>query len=135
MTISNTIIQIKKSGATGNVPSSLGYGELALNYADGKLYYKNSSGVITYISTGGGGGSSSNSFATVIANSTSLFATNSNDILNFVAGNNISISANTQTKSITINSTATSSGGFPYVDLGFVTDTPASGSFDAGVLP
>ena len=39
--MSNTAIQLKKSGATGNTPSGLSYGELALNYADGKLYYGN----------------------------------------------------------------------------------------------
>lgn len=39
-------ITIKKSALVGNVPSSLAFGELALNYADGKLYYKNSSNSI-----------------------------------------------------------------------------------------
>ena len=41
--MSNTTIQLKRSSNTGNVPdtSSITYGELALNYADGKLYYKN----------------------------------------------------------------------------------------------
>jgi hypothetical protein len=39
--MANTIIQLKNSGATGNVPGSLAPGELAINYADGKLYYGN----------------------------------------------------------------------------------------------
>jgi len=39
--MSNTIIQIKNSGASGNVPDSLSPGELAINYFDGKLYYGN----------------------------------------------------------------------------------------------
>ncbi len=41
--MANTIIQLKNSGATGNVPVALTPGELAINYADGKLYYGNSS--------------------------------------------------------------------------------------------
>ncbi len=35
--MSNTSIQLKKSGHTGNVPSSLSHGEVAINYADGFL--------------------------------------------------------------------------------------------------
>jgi hypothetical protein len=53
--MANTI-KIKSSGLASNVPSSLEYGELALNYADGKIFYKNSSNVIknitdTYVGT------------------------------------------------------------------------------------
>lgn len=40
--MSNTVIQIKGSGVTGNVPASLQPGELAINYVDGKLFYGNS---------------------------------------------------------------------------------------------
>lgn len=43
--MSNTIT-IKKSGSNGNVPLTLEHGELALNYADGALYYKDSADVI-----------------------------------------------------------------------------------------
>lgn len=43
--MSNTI-KIKNSGTSSAVPSSLEYGELGLNYADGKLYYKNSANTI-----------------------------------------------------------------------------------------
>lgn len=52
----NTTIQIKSSGTVSNVPSavSLANGELALNYADEKLYFKNSSGVVKSFSTTGG---------------------------------------------------------------------------------
>ena len=39
--MANTTIQIKNSGAIGNVPSTLSPGELAINYADGKLFYGN----------------------------------------------------------------------------------------------
>ena len=44
--MSNTAIQLKKSGATGNTPSGLAYGEVALNYADGKIFYKTSTNTI-----------------------------------------------------------------------------------------
>ena len=40
--MANTVIQLKNSGASGNTPGTLQPGELAINYADGKLYYKNS---------------------------------------------------------------------------------------------
>jgi hypothetical protein len=105
--MANTNIQLKKSGATGNVPPSLAYGELALNYADGRLYYKNASGTITYIQSG----TSANSFATINSNSSLILATSATDTLSFVAGNNISISTDTINKTITINSTATGNGG------------------------
>lgn len=43
--MANTI-QIKRSATTTVTPSTLAFGELALNYADGKLFYKNSSSAI-----------------------------------------------------------------------------------------
>jgi len=51
------IIKLKRSAVAAAVPSSLEFGELALNYnvADGKLYYKNSAGTIVAFATGGGG--------------------------------------------------------------------------------
>ena len=51
-----TPIIVYNSGTATNVPSSgnLAFGELALNYADGKLYYKNSGGVVTSFSSGSG---------------------------------------------------------------------------------
>jgi len=47
-------IVLKKSAVTGKVPlaSDLDYGELALNYADGKLYYKSVADAINEISGG-----------------------------------------------------------------------------------
>lgn len=54
----NKII-LKKSSIPAKVPvpSDLVYGELALNYADGVLYYKNAANEISSISGGGGGSS------------------------------------------------------------------------------
>lgn len=46
-------IVLKKSSVVGKVPTTadLDYGEVALNYADGRLYYKTSSNTIEYFST------------------------------------------------------------------------------------
>lgn len=54
--MANTTIQIKRSGTALSVPSavSLANGELALNFADEKLYFKNSNGVVRSFSTTGG---------------------------------------------------------------------------------
>lgn len=46
--MSNTI-KIKKSNSAGATPNTLEYGELAINYEDGKLYYKDSSNNIKNI--------------------------------------------------------------------------------------
>jgi cytoskeletal protein CcmA (bactofilin family) len=96
--MSNTNIQLRKSGVAGNVPDSLAYGELALNYADGKLYYKNGDGVITYISSG----ATTNSFATINANSSLVIATSNTDILSLASANNITIESDGVSKTITI---------------------------------
>lgn len=103
--MANTILQVKKSGVTGNVPPSLAYGELALNYADGKLYYKAANGSITFIQSGDG--STTDSFATINANSSLILATSPTDTLSIIPGNNITISTDTIGKSITINSNST----------------------------
>lgn len=39
--MTNTVL-IKRSGTSSVTPSSLQSGEIAINYADGKLFYKNS---------------------------------------------------------------------------------------------
>lgn len=54
-------VLLKKSSVAAKVPlpSDLDYGELAINYADGKLYFKNSSNQIQAFSQGAGGSSGS----------------------------------------------------------------------------
>ena len=94
--MSNTAIQLKKSGVSGNTPSGLSFGEVALNYADGKLYYKNSLGGTSYITN-------QYSFDTINSNNSLIFAGSGSDTLSFAAGNNITITTNTTTKTITIN--------------------------------
>jgi hypothetical protein len=96
--MANTIIQLKKSGTAGNAPSSLNIGELAINYADGKLFYKNSLGNISSIESG----ISANSFATINVNSTLILASSNTDILNIQSGNNINIIGDSIDKKITI---------------------------------
>lgn len=39
-------IQLKRNGTAAATPSSLLHGELALNYADGKLFWKDAAGTI-----------------------------------------------------------------------------------------
>ena len=50
---------LKKSSVTGKIPlaADLDYGELAINYTDGKLFYKTSSNSIAELSGSGAGGS------------------------------------------------------------------------------
>jgi hypothetical protein len=50
--MANTI-KIKNSGTASAAPSTLEHGELGLNYADGKLFYKNSSNTIVEFGSGG----------------------------------------------------------------------------------
>jgi hypothetical protein len=50
------VIKLKNSGTANSAPASLEVGELAINYADGKIYYKNSSNVIVEFSSASGSG-------------------------------------------------------------------------------
>lgn len=96
----STTIKVKKSGVTGNIPSnaSLEYGELALNYADGILYYKNPSNVISFIS-----GSVANTFETINANGTLIISDSNTDILSLQAGDGLHISGDGITDTVTFS--------------------------------
>ena len=51
-------VRIRRSTTAAAVPSSLQSGEIAINEADGKLYYRAApSGTVTQLASGGGGGS------------------------------------------------------------------------------
>ena len=91
---SNTVIQVKKSGTTGNTPASLNYGELALNWADGKLYYKNGVGIKAIYNQ--------KTFSTINANSTLVLAGSYTDTLNFIGNNGITITGNAINSQVTI---------------------------------
>jgi hypothetical protein len=49
--MANTI-KLKRTSTPSSTPSSLEYGELAINYADGKIFYKNSSNNIVEFTSG-----------------------------------------------------------------------------------
>jgi len=94
----STTIRIKKSGITSNTPGALEFGELAINYADGRLFYKDATGNIQQFTSGSG----VNSFETVNANGSLLIADSNTDILNINAGTGIDISGNTINDTFTI---------------------------------
>jgi hypothetical protein len=48
MKMSN-IIKIKRSGDEGATPSDLELGEIAINYKDGKIFYKSDEGIIEFL--------------------------------------------------------------------------------------
>jgi hypothetical protein len=97
----NTVIQLKKSSTPSSIPSDLANGELAINFADGKLFYKNTAGFIAEISGGGG----SDSFSTINANGTLVVADDPNDVLTLIAGSNINIVGDAINDTITISAT------------------------------
>ena len=51
--MSNTV-RILRSTTAGNVPSSLVSGQIAVNEADGKLFYRAVNGTVTQFASGGG---------------------------------------------------------------------------------
>ena len=86
--MANTLL-LKRSGTANAVPlaGNIAIGELAINYTDGNLFYKNNSGVITVIA--------SNQFLSVIGNITGgniLGGANVNAITH--TGTTVSVSAN-----------------------------------------
>ena len=62
--MANTTIQLKYSNTSGNIPSLLANGEIAINIVDGKFFYKNGTGQI--VSFAGSG--NVYSFSTINAN-------------------------------------------------------------------
>jgi hypothetical protein len=46
--MANTILS-KRSGVAGAAPNSLQYGEVAINYADGKMFYKDTGNTIRVV--------------------------------------------------------------------------------------
>jgi hypothetical protein len=97
--MSNTVIKLKRSGTSESSPSSLEFGELALNYADGKLFYKAANNAILQFESGGGG---EDSFGTVNANGTLVVADTPGDILTLESSGGISIVGDAINDKITI---------------------------------
>lgn len=99
--MANTTIQLKKSIISGRTPASLASGEIAINTADGIIFYADPNNVIRSISSSI---SSVNTFSTVNANSSLLIATSQNDILSISGNGAILVSGNYLTDTITIDS-------------------------------
>ena len=99
----NTVITLKKSATPSAAPASLANGELAINFADGKLYYKHANGTIAAISSGGAG--AGDSFGTVNAAGTHIIADTAGDILTLEAGSGITITGDAINDKITIAAT------------------------------
>lgn len=91
----NTVIQLKKSATVSAKPADLANGELAINFADGKLFYKNTAGFIAEFSSG-------SNFGTINANGTLVVSDTSGDILTLLAGNNITIVGDAVNDRITV---------------------------------
>jgi len=91
---SNTTVLLKKSGVSGNTPSDLAYGEVALNYAEGKLFYKNGVGIKSI--------TNQKTFSTINANNTLVLAGSYTDTLNFIGNNGITITGNAINSQVTI---------------------------------
>ena len=87
--MTNTV-QLKRSSVSNSVPSAgnLVPGELAINYADGNLFYKNSSNIVTVIA--------SNQFVSVTGNITG----------NYFFGNGSQLTGITSTSSQITNGTS-----------------------------
>lgn len=96
----NTVIQLKKSADTGNTPSAanLAYGELAINYADGKLFYKNDLDQIKSIYL-------PNLYETVNVNGTLLVPTSATEILTFKPSDYITVNGVSGNDTIIIGET------------------------------
>jgi hypothetical protein len=100
----STAIKLKRSGVAGEAPASLEYGEVALNYADGILYYKNGAGEIVALSTGeGGGGTIGNTFSRVaVSGQSTIVADSSTDTLTVEGAGLVSVSTNASTDTLTV---------------------------------
>jgi hypothetical protein len=67
-----SLIKLKKSSVPGKVPlpEDLAFGEIAINYSDGQLYFKKSDGTVTTIGGGGVLGTRKITEVTAAANQT-----------------------------------------------------------------
>jgi hypothetical protein len=108
--MANTVIQLKKSATPSAVPSSLENGELAINYADGILFYKAANGtILPFSSGGGGGGSGNNTFATVNVNGTLLVSDSPTSILTIIPGSGIEVTGYAANDTLSIAAPSVSS--------------------------
>jgi len=102
--MTNKVI-LKKSSVVSKVPSAndLEYGEVAINYSDGKLYYKDNTNQIKHFVAGVGAGGTY--FSTIsVAGQDLVVAEVSSDTLTLIAGQGIVLTTNPTNDSITISS-------------------------------
>lgn len=105
-------ILLKRSGVANSAPltTDLEYGELALNYASGNLYFKNSSNVVQVIaSTDTSGGTAAGANTQIQFNDNGTFGASAN--LTFDSG-----SGNLTTKTIRLTDGAGNASGFKAPD-------------------
>lgn len=99
-------IVLKKSSVVGKEPliTDLEYGELALNYADGRLYFKTADNQIDSFATGGGGsGFVTEAFRTfAVPGQTSIIADTATDTLTLSAQKGIEITTDSSSDTIYI---------------------------------
>lgn len=77
--MANTV-RLPYSNTASNQPASLGNGVIAINQADGALFYRNGSGTVSQLTTGGG--------AAVYASTSNFPATGSSSTLYLAQGSN-----------------------------------------------
>ena len=121
--MANTVISLKKSATPAATPSALANGELAINYADGKLFYKAANGTIVEFASGG---TESSDFGTINVGGTLLVSDVQGDILTITAGDNIVLTPDAGGDSFSISA--------PDVDNAFAAantaQTDATNAFD-----
>lgn len=104
-------ITLKKSSIPGKAPSvsDIDYGELAINYADGKLYFKTSSNTIdTFVSSTTAG--TQNTFVDIaVPGQTTITAENPTDTLTISSGLGLSITTDPVSNTLTIGNTGVTS--------------------------
>lgn len=107
-------IQLKRSGTASATPSSLALGELALNYQDGVLFYKNGAGAIVALSTGGGGVADGNKGDITVSSGGTAWAINAGAVVTA----DIADSAVTDAKIASISASKITSGTVATARLG-----------------
>ena len=129
--MANTVIQLKKSATPTSSPAALANGELAINYADGKLYYKNLTGqIVSFNSTI----TTPASFSTVNANGSLILADGANSTLTLIAGNNIFMTGDIINDRITIASDLTAANSWANTKLANATGTLAGSLTTTGSI-
>lgn len=98
-------IQIKRTNQPGVAPASLLPGELALNRADGRLFYLNADDQIVSLSTGG------TSSTVVVAPAGVTAIGGVTGTISLVAGANVTILPDAPNSSITISAASSGGGG------------------------